>query len=172
MENIENYRQRFFNLMESTMGDVKPLINEQEYNDALRKQTTEDIRKIVGAGYGFDYVKLCNYCKTEAVSENNPRAKKAALEFQKAITGVESPLANFGGYEDEDSSAKTAGRALTNNLKYVEDICAMIKYYDRYTGSGESFEEAVSGELSFKADSSQNLELMLGKPINQILLNQ
>ena len=29
MENIESYRQRFYNLMESTMGDVKPLINEQ-----------------------------------------------------------------------------------------------------------------------------------------------
>jgi hypothetical protein len=30
MENIEQYKKRFFNLMESTMGDVKPLINEQE----------------------------------------------------------------------------------------------------------------------------------------------
>ena len=30
MNNIEKYKERFFNLMESTMGDVKPLINEQE----------------------------------------------------------------------------------------------------------------------------------------------
>jgi hypothetical protein len=30
MRNIENYKQRFFNLMESTIGDVKPLISEQE----------------------------------------------------------------------------------------------------------------------------------------------
>ena len=29
MGNIENYKQRFYNLMESTMGDVKPLISEQ-----------------------------------------------------------------------------------------------------------------------------------------------
>ena len=29
MENINNYKKRFFNLMESTMGDVKPLIMEQ-----------------------------------------------------------------------------------------------------------------------------------------------
>jgi hypothetical protein len=29
MNNIEQYRKRFFNLMESTMGDVKPLISEQ-----------------------------------------------------------------------------------------------------------------------------------------------
>jgi hypothetical protein len=30
MRNIEDYKQRFFNLMESTIGDVKPLINEDE----------------------------------------------------------------------------------------------------------------------------------------------
>jgi hypothetical protein len=29
MENINNYKKRFFNLMESTMGDVKPLIMEE-----------------------------------------------------------------------------------------------------------------------------------------------
>ncbi len=28
MENINNYKDRFYNLMESTIGDVKPLINE------------------------------------------------------------------------------------------------------------------------------------------------
>lgn len=30
MSNIEQYKNRFFNLMESTLGDVKPLINEQQ----------------------------------------------------------------------------------------------------------------------------------------------
>ena len=29
MKDIEQYKNRFFNLMESTMGNVKPLINEQ-----------------------------------------------------------------------------------------------------------------------------------------------
>jgi hypothetical protein len=29
MNNIEQYKNRFFNLMESTIGDVKPLISEQ-----------------------------------------------------------------------------------------------------------------------------------------------
>jgi len=28
MKNIEQYKERFYNLMESTMGDVRPLINE------------------------------------------------------------------------------------------------------------------------------------------------
>jgi hypothetical protein len=30
MNNIKQYKKRFFNLMESSMGDVKPLINEQD----------------------------------------------------------------------------------------------------------------------------------------------
>ena len=30
MESIENYKERFFNLMESTIGDVKPLISESQ----------------------------------------------------------------------------------------------------------------------------------------------
>ena len=29
MENIKEYKDRFFNLMESTIGDVKPLLSEQ-----------------------------------------------------------------------------------------------------------------------------------------------
>ena len=30
MKNINEYKKRFYNLMESTMGDVKPLISEQD----------------------------------------------------------------------------------------------------------------------------------------------
>ena len=30
MRNIESYKNRFYNLMESTIGNVKPLISEQE----------------------------------------------------------------------------------------------------------------------------------------------
>ena len=39
MNNIGNYKKRFFNLMESTMGDVKPLVNEStvEFTDLIGK---------------------------------------------------------------------------------------------------------------------------------------
>ena len=33
MKDIEQYKKRFYNLMESTMGDVKPLINEEGQQD-------------------------------------------------------------------------------------------------------------------------------------------
>ena len=32
MSNIGEYRKRFYNLMESTIGDVKPLVNEQKFD--------------------------------------------------------------------------------------------------------------------------------------------
>ena len=38
MRNIEQYRNRFFNLMESTIGDVKPLLSEA----IIEKKAEED----------------------------------------------------------------------------------------------------------------------------------
>lgn len=38
MENIEQYKNRFFNLMESTIGDVKPLLSEA----IIEKKAEED----------------------------------------------------------------------------------------------------------------------------------
>jgi len=37
MNNIEQYRNRFFNLMESTIGDVRPLITEQINPDDIKE---------------------------------------------------------------------------------------------------------------------------------------
>jgi hypothetical protein len=37
MNNIEQYKNRFFNLMESTIGDVKPLITEQANPDNIKE---------------------------------------------------------------------------------------------------------------------------------------
>ena len=37
MNNIEQYKHRFFNLMESTIGDVKPLISEQANPDNIKE---------------------------------------------------------------------------------------------------------------------------------------
>ena len=37
MENINNYKDRFYNLMESTIGDVKPLLTE---NVNIENRTT------------------------------------------------------------------------------------------------------------------------------------
>jgi hypothetical protein len=54
MNNIEQYKQRFFNLMESTMGDVKPLINEQvRLKSVSNPELVKKIKK--DAGFFQDY---------------------------------------------------------------------------------------------------------------------
>ena len=51
MNNIEQYRKRFYGLMESTMGDVKPLINEQKVPTNLGPAGTGVEKSASGAKY-------------------------------------------------------------------------------------------------------------------------
>jgi len=57
MDSIENYKKRFFNLMESTIGDVKPLISEQDPPFDVRKVNQSDYMPksdYLGAGGQFE----------------------------------------------------------------------------------------------------------------------
>jgi hypothetical protein len=47
MNNIEQYRKRFYNLMESTMGDVRPIISEQPTQQPRMTDTSYFMNKIV-----------------------------------------------------------------------------------------------------------------------------
>lgn len=40
MNNIKNYKERFYSLMESTMGDVRPIISEQAVKFPLEMEVT------------------------------------------------------------------------------------------------------------------------------------
>jgi hypothetical protein len=42
MKNINDYKKRFYNLMESTMGDVRPLIFENEPISPIRPMTADE----------------------------------------------------------------------------------------------------------------------------------
>lgn len=166
--NIALEQRRFNQLIESKMGSVKPLISEDEVAmDSLK----DVLLQKVGAGTGNKYKEICSVCSKQDLSVDNERAKKAAQEFDKGIQGGENPFSNFGGagYPNKDSSAYKAGDALRSNLTSAEDICTMIQYYSLYTGSGEDFCEAVEGELNYKVDSTSNLDLLVGKPIYDIL---
>ena len=59
--NVEQYKKRFYNLMESTMGDVKPLINEEE-STVTFEVITNDWSKVPVEFNGFlvfpNYVEL------------------------------------------------------------------------------------------------------------------
>ena len=190
--------RRFYQLLESTMGNVKPLINEQntlgsaiglttssnKYETDVKPQTTNDLTsklKKVVIGYNTGYKQICDVCKQNAsMVKPSSNAKKVANDFSAAISGAANPFDNFGGYEDEGpnpfdkdedaSPAHNTGKALSG-LKNAEELCDMIINYGTYSGSDETFEEALSGELSYKIDSSENYRIMFADPVSKILNN-
>ena len=73
MNNIEQYKNRFFNLMESTIGDVKPLISEQSTTvptgtgDGLSNSPTTNVDDLGSIIRQSDKDKGAdNFCKTES----------------------------------------------------------------------------------------------------------
>ena len=193
--------RRFYQLLESTMGNVKPLINEQntlgsaiglttssnKYETDVKPQTTNDLTsklKKVVIGYNTGYKQICDVCKQNAsMVKPSSNAKKVANDFSTAISGGANPFDNFGGYEDKGtdtdanyskgqtpgaSPAHNTGKALSG-LKNAEELCDMIINYGTYSGSDETFEEALSGELSYKIDSSENYRIMFADPVSKIL---
>jgi hypothetical protein len=56
MRNLNEYRKRFQTLMESTIGDVKPLISEQNFKDKLIKQGYKDITSWFLSDVGVVYI--------------------------------------------------------------------------------------------------------------------
>jgi hypothetical protein len=47
MKNINEYKKRFYTLMESTVGDVKPLLNEEDFSDIIEDEICYDENGIV-----------------------------------------------------------------------------------------------------------------------------
>jgi hypothetical protein len=81
MDNIENYRKRFFNLMESTIGDVKPLISEQDPPFDVRKVNQSDYMPksdYLGPQGQFQQ----NYAK-ETTKSNLDTQSKNIIEFNE-----------------------------------------------------------------------------------------
>jgi hypothetical protein len=56
MNNLNEYKNRFYNLMESTIGDIKPLISEQNFKDELIKQGYKDITSWFLSDVGVVYI--------------------------------------------------------------------------------------------------------------------
>ena len=149
--------------------------------------TTNDLTsklKKVPIAYNTGYKQICTICRqNESMVKPSSNAKKVANDFSTAISGGANPFDNFGGYEDKGtdtdanyskgqtpgaSPAHNTGKALSG-LRNAEELCDMIINYETYSGSDETFEEALSGELSYKIDSSENYRIMFADPVSKIL---
>jgi hypothetical protein len=91
MNNIEQYKNRFFNLMESTIGDVRPLITEQINPDNIKEYKAKFI------------------ISKSLKKEDSKKMYKDAIDKNTKISGT------------EDEGVLNAYRSLVsqNNLDYV-----------------------------------------------------
>ena len=67
MENINEYKKRFYNLMESTLGDVKPLISEQ--NEPSFMQSIKNLYRDFVEGGDIDYNYIENSMTTKELAD-------------------------------------------------------------------------------------------------------
>lgn len=75
--NIEQYKKRFYNLMESTMGDVKPLINEG--TPEVNPDEKEYKRSLADYNLAMDYLGcLEGYGITKESQEKFPSSCKSS----------------------------------------------------------------------------------------------
>lgn len=164
--------KKIVRLTESDLIHLVKRVLKEQAQPQVNNNLKNILKQKVGTGTGRAYKEICTICNQQDLEPNNESAKRAAKEFREAIQGGENPFSNLGGsgiYGNKNSSASKAGMALQKNLKSAEDICNMIKYYSLYSGADEDFCEAVSGELSYKLNSTSNLDLMVGEPIYNIL---
>ncbi len=167
---LKNNMKKVIRMTEADLTKlVRRVISEQ---GAIIPGEEKDLRmklqKLVGTGSGHEFKTICRMCSEYRLDKNNPRAERAANEFDSAITGGENPFSNIAG-DNKKSSAYKAGMAISKNLKSAVDICTMIQNYKFYTNQSESFCDAVQGELNYKVDSTSNLNLMVGIPIYNIV---
>ena len=88
MENLEQYKSRFYNLIESTMGNVKPLITEDiDYQPA--QQFFQDIMSILGKKFP-DKVKWDTNTNTIYGGNKTRYFKMSYFPNEKAITWVDN----------------------------------------------------------------------------------
>jgi hypothetical protein len=139
MNNIEQYRNRFFNLMESTIGDVRPLITEQINPD--------DIKEYKGKW------SISNMMKNEA----SKKMYKDAIDKNTKISGEEDAtvvdyynrmvndnrLDNLVTMYDEEFPSGTQSSELGNSpITNVEDLKGddLKKFYNAMIATYEGNE--------------------------------
>jgi hypothetical protein len=114
--NIEKYKKRFFILMESSMGDVKPLLSEQE--KIVKNYDTKYDYKKEGGNY---YYKLKN-------SNDWILSKGSGLESIKTKVFKDTPI------------------GITDKKSQISKMYDDTKLKSDYTGPGGSFEKNLYGK--------------------------
>ena len=126
MKNIENYKTRFYTLMESTMGDVKPLISEAPQYEEYVEPEKEDFYiflESLDEGYGKIEITEKSYSNYEYKITVKPGSYEPNEELTLTIrvnVNSKKSYKNNVGYDDYlivSSPLKYSGDAIPGKLK-------------------------------------------------------
>jgi len=120
---IEQYRKRFFNLMESTMGDVRPLLNEQD-DYALKYGASVTDCSSPGAVSFFkqkypEVLKMASYADSKIGSRMNSGA--CAMKTSEGHIIKTSTATNLVPGTDENAVWFYAYNNGKTEIKYTND---------------------------------------------------
>ena len=144
---INLYTDRFKTLMESKLGDAKPLLTENpdELEKGLR-QVLNGISVMTTDANVNDVNKVYTYCKSSNVTKQ-PNTDKVAGRIHDALSGLDNPLNVMGG----GSVAETA-KIILFHIKGATQLCSLLKYYKDSSG-GENFYDAIYDDTMGKLDT-------------------
>jgi hypothetical protein len=127
MKNIENYKTRFYTLMESTMGDVKPLISEAPQYEEYVEPEKEDFYiflESLDEGYGKIEITEKSYSNYEYKITVKPGSyepnEELTLTIRVNVNSKKSYKNNVGLFDDYlkvSSPLKYSGDAIRGKLK-------------------------------------------------------
>jgi hypothetical protein len=161
MGNMEQYKKRFYNLMESTMGDVKPLITEENQESSISLSNINELyNKIVyegteyrgSIGTSLKGVIVMTYEFSEMNKRNNwNRPERINVDFSSA-----KPLEI-----SEELTNITKSKSLTLNHNIKSDYGKINFIYLSNTASlfGETAKEGKikSGSVLVKCKQGQEI---------------
>ena len=137
--------ENFSKLINSKLGDSKPLVNEQQ-SQTPTVSGSEMEKFLSNSGNGFNGIQAAvKFCKSKKVANNQKNDGLEELIYQ-AISGVENPLNLMGG----SPGLEKVAQILNKNISNTTELCSLI---GNFMINGEDFETAIKGEVNTKMNS-------------------
>jgi len=145
MKNIENYKTRFYALMESTMGDVKPLISEAPQYEEYVEPEKKDF-------YIFLESLDAKYAKIDIIENNYSN-------YEYKIT------TKPGSYEPNEELTLTIRVNVNSKKSYKNNDYLIVSSPLKYSG------DAIRGKLKTTFLTSTDARTIIGDKLNNFLNN-
>ena len=148
--------ESFSRLLNSKLGDSKPLVKEQgntqlSLSQGLKSTINRATRDLTGVKT------ICDFCKGRPDVKAQSNTSQLITKVNQLLSGIESPLNLMGG-----GSVSKVADLISTQVKTPEQACALLKFYrnqksivgQAFGGDDEDFYEAISDDLTTKVDTT------------------